>query len=135
MKEGINVLNRWCGGLFGDRSTSRSVGFLFCYVMRFGSVDEILECTLARNPRCSRRRRIDKADISTFVAVDQRAANCLEEAVRSFTTMWSKFRSSHADVTFRHPLPVFRVVWCSPVHCLQTCVTVELFRCTRAPIA
>ncbi|GFT28694.1 dynein heavy chain 2, axonemal [Trichonephila clavipes] len=32
--------------------------------------------TLARNLLCSRRRRIDEADISTLVAVDQRAANC-----------------------------------------------------------
>ncbi|GFT26257.1 putative DD41D transposase [Trichonephila clavipes] len=38
--------------------------------------------TLARNPRCSRRQRIDEADISTSVAVDQCAANCLEETVR-----------------------------------------------------
>ncbi|GFU50852.1 uncharacterized protein TNCV_1696211 [Trichonephila clavipes] len=37
--------------------------------------------TLARNPRCSRRRRIDEADISKLVAVDQRASNRLEEAV------------------------------------------------------
>ncbi|GFV13079.1 uncharacterized protein TNCV_4714041 [Trichonephila clavipes] len=49
--------------------------------------------TLARNPRCVRRRRIDEANISTPVAVDQRAANCLEEAVRSFTTMRSRCRS------------------------------------------
>ncbi|GFU75808.1 hypothetical protein TNCV_1652681 [Trichonephila clavipes] len=40
--------------------------------------------TFARNQLCSRRRRIDEADISTPVAVDQRATNCLEEAVRSF---------------------------------------------------
>ncbi|GFV25418.1 transposable element Tc3 transposase [Trichonephila clavipes] len=31
---------------------------------------------LALNPRCSRRRRIDEANISTPVAVDQPAANC-----------------------------------------------------------
>ncbi|GFS75007.1 uncharacterized protein TNCV_1396651 [Trichonephila clavipes] len=48
------------------------------------------KCTFARNPRCSRRRRIDEADISRPVAVDQRAANCLEEAVRLFTTMQSR---------------------------------------------
>ncbi|GFY07487.1 uncharacterized protein TNCV_5086721 [Trichonephila clavipes] len=35
--------------------------------------------TLARNPRCSRRRRIDEADIRTPVAVDQSA-----------TTAWRK---------------------------------------------
>ncbi|GFV70353.1 uncharacterized protein TNCV_4797721 [Trichonephila clavipes] len=69
--------------------------------------------TLARTPRCSRRRQIDEADISTPVAVDQRAANCLEEAVRSFTAMWSRCQPSHADVTFRRPPPVFRVVQCS----------------------
>ncbi|GFT36324.1 uncharacterized protein TNCV_3464761 [Trichonephila clavipes] len=85
---------------------------------------------LARNPRCSRRQRIDKAEISTPVAVDQRAANCLKEAVRSFTVMWSRCRSSRADVTFRRPLPVFRVVRCLSVHCFQTRIIVELFRCT-----
>ncbi|GFU22132.1 hypothetical protein TNCV_2060191 [Trichonephila clavipes] len=35
--------------------------------------------TLSRIPLCSRHRRIDEADISTPVAVDQRAAKCLEE--------------------------------------------------------
>ncbi|GFW98823.1 hypothetical protein TNCV_2837841 [Trichonephila clavipes] len=43
--------------------------------------------TLARNPRCSRRRRIDEGDISTPIAVDQRTTNRLEEAVRSFTAI------------------------------------------------
>ncbi|GFV83539.1 uncharacterized protein TNCV_5120291 [Trichonephila clavipes] len=71
--------------------------------------------TLARNPRCSRRQRTDEAVISTPVEVNQRAANSLEEAVRSFTTMRSRCRSSCADVTFRRPLPVFRVVRCSSV--------------------
>ncbi|GFV61986.1 uncharacterized protein TNCV_4107891 [Trichonephila clavipes] len=73
-----------------------------------------------RNPWCSRRRRIDEADISTSVAVDQRTAKCLEEAVRSFTVMGSRCRSSRADVTFHRPLPVFRVARCSSVHCFQT---------------
>ncbi|GFT58268.1 hypothetical protein TNCV_2117971 [Trichonephila clavipes] len=41
--------------------------------------------TLARNPRCSICRRIDEARIST--SVDQRAANCREEALRSFIVM------------------------------------------------
>ncbi|GFX46096.1 uncharacterized protein TNCV_2094141 [Trichonephila clavipes] len=91
--------------------------------------------TLACNPRCLRHRRIDEANISTPIAVDQRAANCLGEAVRSFTAMWSRCRSSRADVIFRRPLPVFRVVRCSSVHCFQTRITVELFPCTRAPIA
>ncbi|GFX27958.1 uncharacterized protein TNCV_773431 [Trichonephila clavipes] len=91
--------------------------------------------TLARNIRCSRRRRIEEVGISTPVAIDQPAANCLEEAVRSFTTMRSRCRSSRADVTFRHPLPGFRVVRCSSVHCFQTRITVELFHYTRAPIA
>ncbi|GFU58293.1 uncharacterized protein TNCV_5139291 [Trichonephila clavipes] len=85
--------------------------------------------TLSRNPRCSRCRRIDKADISTPVTEDQRAANCLEEAVWTFT---ARCRSSRTDITFRCPLPVFR---CSSVHCFQTCIIVELFRCTRSPIA
>ncbi|GFW53679.1 uncharacterized protein TNCV_4815801 [Trichonephila clavipes] len=90
--------------------------------------------TLARNPRCSKRRRID-VDISTPVAVDQLAANCLEEAVRSFTTMRSRCRLSYADVTFCHPLSVFRFVRNSSVRCFKTRITGELFRCTRAPIA
>ncbi|GFU58275.1 uncharacterized protein TNCV_4589541 [Trichonephila clavipes] len=63
-----------------------------------------------------RRQRIDKVGISTPVAVDQRAANFLEETVRSFTAMRSSCRSSRADVTFRRPLSVFRVVRCSSVH-------------------
>ncbi|GFW44268.1 uncharacterized protein TNCV_1746971 [Trichonephila clavipes] len=56
-----------------------------------------------------RSRRIDEANISTSVAVDQRAANYLAEAVLSFTAMWSRYRSSRADVTFRRPLPVFEL--------------------------
>ncbi|GFX29384.1 uncharacterized protein TNCV_3997601 [Trichonephila clavipes] len=63
--------------------------------------------TFTRNPRYSRRRRIDETDISTHVAVDQRVTNCLEEAVRSFTAMWSRCRSSRVDVTFRRPLLIF----------------------------
>ncbi|GFW72523.1 uncharacterized protein TNCV_3797511 [Trichonephila clavipes] len=78
---------------------------------------------------------VNEVGISTPVAVDQRVANYLEETVRSFTAMRSKCRSSRADITFRRPLPVLRVVRCSLVHCLQTCITVELFHCTRAPIA
>ncbi|PRD32927.1 UNVERIFIED_CONTAM: hypothetical protein NCL1_18979 [Trichonephila clavipes] len=49
--------------------------------------------------------------------------------------MRSRCRSSHADVAFRHPLPVFRVVRCSSVHCFHTRITAELFRCTRTPNA
>ncbi|GFU68038.1 uncharacterized protein TNCV_2823811 [Trichonephila clavipes] len=71
--------------------------------------------------------------LPTPVAVDQRAANCLEEAVLSFTVMRNRCRSSCPDVTFRHPLPVFRVVRCSSVHCFQTRITVELFLCLRTP--
>ncbi|GFY29843.1 uncharacterized protein TNCV_4071561 [Trichonephila clavipes] len=87
-----------------------------------------------RSRRC-RRRRIDETDVSTHVVVDKRAANCLEKAVRSFTAMRNRCRSSFSDVTFRHPRPVFQVVRCSSIHCFQTRITVELFRCTRAPIA
>ncbi|GFV67625.1 hypothetical protein TNCV_4623051 [Trichonephila clavipes] len=54
--------------------------------------------------------------LPTPVAVNQRAVNCLEEAVRSFTAMWSRCRSSRADITFLHLLPVLRVVRCSSVH-------------------
>ncbi|GFU28594.1 hypothetical protein TNCV_468031 [Trichonephila clavipes] len=67
----------------------------------------------------------DRSGEEAGQAVDQRAANCLDEAVRSFTTMW-RFQSSLADVTFRHSLPDFRVVLCSSVHCFQTCITVEI---------
>ncbi|GFW04672.1 uncharacterized protein TNCV_3897241 [Trichonephila clavipes] len=71
---------------------------------------------------------MDEADISTPVVVDQLAANCLEEAVRSFAAMRSRCRSSRADVTFRRPLPVFRVVQCSSVHCFQILIT--LWNCS-----
>ncbi|GFU83109.1 uncharacterized protein TNCV_65781 [Trichonephila clavipes] len=80
---------------------------------------------LACNLRCSRCQEIDKTDISTPVPVDQHSTNYLEEAVRH----------SSPALTFHRPLPVFRVVRCSPVHCFQTRITVELFRCTQAPIA
>ncbi|GFW49457.1 hypothetical protein TNCV_3059641 [Trichonephila clavipes] len=61
---------------------------------------------------CCRRRsqcaaNVDKLTKPTLVAVDQRAVNCLEEAVRSFTAMRSRCRSSPAGVTFRRPLPGF----------------------------
>ncbi|GFV16396.1 hypothetical protein TNCV_1525421 [Trichonephila clavipes] len=53
--------------------------------------------TLARNsrqrvglPRRVRQRNGAAADISTPVALEQCAAKCLEEAVRSFTAMWSR---------------------------------------------
>ena len=59
---------------------------------------------LARSPQCIRHRRIDKADISTPVAVEC-AANGLEEAAQSFTTMQNKCQLSR---TFHHPLPVFK---------------------------
>ena len=99
--------------------------------------------TLCSWARCRRRRRIGdlpgggscikvhgEAGISTPVAVKQRAAICLEEAVWSFTAMWC--RSSRADVTFRYPLPYFRVVQC---HSLRPRITVELFCCTWAAVA
>ncbi|GFX93303.1 hypothetical protein TNCV_151091 [Trichonephila clavipes] len=40
--------------------------------------------TLECNPWCSKHRQIDEAHISTPVAVDQSAANCLEEAERTW---------------------------------------------------
>ncbi|GFU02696.1 RNase H domain-containing protein [Trichonephila clavipes] len=49
--------------------------------------------------------------------------------------MRSRCRPSRADVTFRRSLPIFRVVLCSWVHYFQTHITVEPFRCARAPIA
>ncbi|GFY32350.1 uncharacterized protein TNCV_3558581 [Trichonephila clavipes] len=89
----------------------------------------LYEDTLTHNRRCSRRQRIDEADISTRVAVDQRSVNCLEEAILSFTVMLSRYRSSRADITFCSPLPVFRVIRCSSVHSFETRITVELLRC------
>ncbi|GFV57572.1 uncharacterized protein TNCV_4399281 [Trichonephila clavipes] len=84
--------------------------------------------------------RLDAYELIADAAVDglpsrPTSANCLEEAVRSFILMRSRCQSSHADVTFRRPLPVFRVVRCLSVRFFQTGITVELFRCTRAPIA
>ncbi|GFU71338.1 hypothetical protein TNCV_4280311 [Trichonephila clavipes] len=40
-----------------------------------------------------------------------------------------------ADVTFCRPLPAFRVVRCSSVHCFQNRITMEEFHCTGAPVA
>ncbi|GFV42831.1 uncharacterized protein TNCV_3580811 [Trichonephila clavipes] len=90
----------------------------------------LYKCTLPRNPRSSRLGRIDEADSSALAAVNQLSTNCLEEAVRSFTAMLSRCRSSCADVTFRHPLPVFRVVRYSSVYCFQTRIT--LWNCSAA---
>ncbi|GFV18728.1 uncharacterized protein TNCV_4756151 [Trichonephila clavipes] len=59
--------------------------------------------TLARNPRYSRHRRFDEADISTPVAIDQRTANCLDEAVRSFIAM----RSSVDRLTLTSPSLIY----------------------------
>ncbi|GFU00448.1 uncharacterized protein TNCV_4259401 [Trichonephila clavipes] len=86
--------------------------------------------TLPRNPRSIRRGRIDEADISTLVAVDQRATNCLEGAVRSLTAMLIRCRTSRADVTFRHPLPVLRIVRYLSVHCFQT--RIGLWNCSAS---
>ena len=95
----------------------------------------LYKCTLVRSPRCSRHRHIDEADTSTPVAVDQAAVNCLEKAAWSFTAMRNRCRSLRANVIFRRPLTIFRVVWWKLVHCFQTRITVELFRCTRSVIA
>ena len=38
--------------------------------------------TLAPSPLCGRRRRINEADFSSPVALDQRDSSCLDEAVR-----------------------------------------------------
>ncbi|GFT77615.1 uncharacterized protein TNCV_821711 [Trichonephila clavipes] len=78
---------------------------------------------------------MDEADISIPVAVDQRATKCLDEAIRSFTVMRSMCRSSRVYVDFGRPLPVFRVVRCSSVHCFETGMAVEWLHCTRAPKA
>ena len=91
--------------------------------------------TFARSPQCSRRRCIDEAGNNTRIAIDQCAANCLEEAVLSFAAMCSRCLSSSADVTLRRSLPVLQVALCSSLHCSQTPITVELYHCTRAPIA
>ncbi|GFU90175.1 uncharacterized protein TNCV_3873791 [Trichonephila clavipes] len=60
-----------------------------------------------RFSRGFRRRRIDEADVSTPLVVDQHAAKCLEEAERSFTAMRCRCRTSPSDVTLCCSLPVF----------------------------
>ena len=54
---------------------------------------------LAHSSGDSIRRCIDEAEISTPVVVDQCAANCLKEAVLSFTAMRSKSRSQVCALT------------------------------------
>ncbi|GFW14652.1 uncharacterized protein TNCV_1561151 [Trichonephila clavipes] len=90
--------------------------------------------TLASSPRCSGRRRIDEADIRTPAALDQCALNCLEEAVHAVKDIRAGVDRRGADVTFRHPLPVLRVVRCSSIHCFQIRNAMELFRCQRDAI-
>ncbi|GFW17929.1 uncharacterized protein TNCV_2231101 [Trichonephila clavipes] len=80
-------------------------------------------------------RSKSKRSLPTRQTVDQPVANCLEEGVWSFTVMRSRFRSSHANATFRRPLPVFQVVRCSSVPFFRTRITVEIFRWAQAPIA
>ena len=55
-------------------------------------------------------RTKDEADNRTPVAVDQCTANCLEETVWSFTTMWSRCQLSCTDVKFHHLLSLFQLV-------------------------
>ncbi|GFV96052.1 hypothetical protein TNCV_1870141 [Trichonephila clavipes] len=92
--------------------------------------------SLAPNPWRSGRRRIGEADISTPVTVNQRAANCLEEAVGSFTAMW---RAGVDRRVLALPSVVyyqfFELFGVRRSTAFQTHITVELFRCTRAPIA
>ncbi|GFU79887.1 transposable element Tc3 transposase [Trichonephila clavipes] len=73
----------------------------------------LYKATLARNPRCSKRRRIDEAVISTPVAVDQRAAKCLEEAVRSFNARFVEWAQNEIAV-----VPDFhkRILFSDEVH-------------------
>ena len=62
------------------------------------------ETSGSRSPRCSRRRQIIKANISTHIIVNKPAANCLEEVVRPFTPMLRGFDG--------HPLTSPSVVLC-----------------------
>ncbi|GFU40473.1 hypothetical protein TNCV_1208341 [Trichonephila clavipes] len=97
--------------------------------------DPALRHPLARNPRCSRHRIIDEVDITTPVAVNQRAANCLEEL-------------------YGHSLPCGALIDCftltspSVVHCQflelvgtlrstasKLTLLLELIHCKRVPIA
>ncbi|GFU40422.1 hypothetical protein TNCV_1207911 [Trichonephila clavipes] len=68
---------------------------------------------------------VEKLNNPTLVHLKQlyqRAANYMEEARRSFTAMWSRRQSSHADVNFHRPLSVISVR-CSSVHCFETRIT------------
>ncbi|GFV41125.1 uncharacterized protein TNCV_2667161 [Trichonephila clavipes] len=96
-----------------------------CYLLITKGVTSSSPVPLKTRRERERGEQIDEVDISTPVAVDQRVANCLEEALRSFTTMWNRYRSSRFDI-FRRPLQVFRVVRCSSVHCFETRISVEL---------
>ncbi|GFY25915.1 hypothetical protein TNCV_1916651 [Trichonephila clavipes] len=76
--------------------------------------------TLVGNLRCSRRRRIDKADISAPVSSRPMCCRLPGGSCTSFTAMRIRREALHNDVTFRCQLAVFRVVGCSLVHCFQT---------------
>ncbi|GFW63029.1 hypothetical protein TNCV_4453771 [Trichonephila clavipes] len=79
-----------------------------------------------------RRQRYDEADISTNVAVEQCAPNCLEEDVRSFTTMAIDLRTltSPSVVHYR-----FFKLFGARRSTVTKFTSLELFHCTRAPIA
>ncbi|GFX69537.1 hypothetical protein TNCV_1769061 [Trichonephila clavipes] len=130
---------RWCcvvvrrGGVPAQVSSSsfdHGLKLRDAAIVGLPSGGSCIKATFARNLRCSRRRLIDEADISTPVAVDQRAANWLEEAVRSFSAMRSRSRSSRDNVvTFRRPLLVVRG---SSDRCFETSQDSELLKIPRS---
>ena len=78
--------------------------------------DILYKGTLARRPRSNRHRQIDEADISTPVAVDQRATNCLKEVVRSFTAALHEYivlcvKSSQEWANINYIMYIIKIVF------------------------
>ena len=78
----------------------------------------------ATSPALKIRRRTVEADRSKPVAVFQRRLNTVDGAVRSVTTMWTRWRSSRAVVTLRGPVPASLCVRPSSLHWLHTPIIV-----------
>ena len=78
----------------------------------------------ASSPALKRRWRTVEAYRSKPVAVLQRRLNTVDEAVGSVTAMWTRWRSFHAVVTLRGPVPAHLCIRPSSLHWFHTCITV-----------